>query len=340
MQITLAPIEDFTALGRRWQALERASNPNFFLSWAFLGCQAETRFAGARLLSVSDCGTDLALALIGGATPALNESGDALSDGLFIEHNGLLVRDGHHHAIAPALQHVMAAHGSLALSGIDDRTLAAARAAGWLEIHQTRLAPCIHLTALRGPYLETISANARAQIRRSLRLYGAPLRVARAQSLTEADSFFAEMVALHQASWHSRGKPGAFADPAIRAFHTTLVARAWPTGGVELVRVSAADRHIGTLYTFIAGGRVFCYQSGFAYAADDAREKPGLVCHSLAVEFYRARGAMLYDLLAGAERYKTTLARDGEKLHWATLRGRCSLAGLVGRGKSLLRRKH
>ena len=70
------------------------------------------------------------------------------------------------------------------------------------------------------------------------------------------------------------------------------------------------------------------YQSGFAYS-EDPREKPGLVCHTLAIDHYARLGMRVYDLLGGDDRYKKTLAGGGEALHWATLRRWRSAAGLT-----------
>jgi CelD/BcsL family acetyltransferase involved in cellulose biosynthesis len=329
LHLTLTPITDFAALGHRWQALEADARGGFFRSWVFLGCQAETRFAGALLLCATQGGEDVALALIRrvGGKSWLNETGDPVADSVFIEHNGLLVRDGHTNVIAPALRFARQKAAPLMLSGIDAGHLEAARSIGWCSLRQTRLAPYVDLTILHGPYLDTLSANARAQIRRSLRLYGGP-RLDRADTLDQANGWFAQMMALHQAAWQRRGKPGAFAEPAVVDFHTALIARAWPAQNVDLLRISAEGKTIGILYTFIKDGRVLLYQSGFAYA-DEPRLKPGLVCHSLAIQDYTRRGFARYDLLGGADRYKKTLAHDGEDLHWAILNRPWSVHGLI-----------
>jgi CelD/BcsL family acetyltransferase involved in cellulose biosynthesis len=332
LHITLTPIDDFDALGRRWQALEAAADGGFFRSWTFLGCQAETRFAGARLLCATRDGQDVALALIGGGSGKywLNQTGDAVADSVFIEHNGLLVGRGEESAMAAVLQFGSRHAAPLVLSGIDTAMLERARAAGWCVLQQTRLAPCMQIAGLQKPYLDTLSANARGQIRRSMRLYGEDLALAAASSLEQALSWFEEMVALHQVIWRQRGVKGAFAENAIVDFHRALIARAWPEAAVDLLRVSAGGATIGLLYNFVKDGRVSLYQSGFAYSAD-ARLKPGLVCHSLAIEAYVKRGLRVYDFLGGADRYKKTLSNAGEDLHWATLHKPWSRHGLIAK---------
>ena len=116
----------------------------------------------------------------------------------------------------------------------------------------------------------------------------------------------------------------------MRRFHTALIGRAWPRQQADLLRITVAGRHVGTLYTLMRDGVVASYQSGFM-PAEDARLKPGLVCHTLAIEHYAAQGAQVYDLLGGAERYKLTLAQGGQMLHWATLHRPWSGEALVRR---------
>ena len=339
LHYTLTSIDDFAVLGQRWQALEQAADGGFFRSWTFLGCQAETRFAGARLLSATKDGEDIALAILGHGAGHywLNQTGNPVADSVFIEHNGLLVRIGHDEAIAPALIYARREAAPLMLSGIDDATLHASQTAGWCTLRQTRFAPCVDLTALQAPYPGSLSANARSQIRRSIRLYGDTLRLESATTLEQATAWFTEMVGLHQSAWQRRGQPGAFADPAIIDFHTALIARAWPHQA-NLLRITAQHKTLGILYNFVSRNRMLAYQSGFA-ATEDARLKPGLVCHSLAIENARNCGLHSYDLLAGDDRYKTTLAKTGENLHWAVMYRPWSFMGMREESTSFLKKR-
>ncbi len=335
LRITLEPVGNLDALGQRWRALEADTDAGFFRSWTFLGCQAEDRFAGARLLAATQDGCDVALGLLGqaGGRFWLNQTGRPAQDGSFIEHNGLLAGPLNCGAVQAALGHAVRQGGTLVLAGVGDATLEAAGRVGWLSAVQSRLSPCVDLQKVGGRYLGTLSANARAQIRRSMRLYGPGLALHRAGTVTQALEWFAEMVRLHQASWQRRGLPGAFGDAAMRRFHAALVSRAWPLGEADLLRIEAGGRVVGLLYTLLRDGRVLSYQSGFDYDLDRPREKPGLVCHTLAIEHYAARGARTYDFLAGADRYKLTLAPHGKMLHWATLHRPWSAAGLLALGR-------
>ncbi len=332
LRIKLEPVGGLDMLGTRWRALEAQADGGFFRSWTFLGCLAEERFAGAHLLSVTQDGCDVALGLLGKAAGKfwLNQTGMPALDAPFIEHNGLLVRRGATDPTEAALAQI-ARTSPIRLAGVGDAVRDAASGAGWLLVEQTRWAPSVQLEPR--PYLDTLSPGTRAQIKRSQRAYGPDLVLAPARSLDQALGWFAELCALHQASWTARGQPGAFATVEMRRFHQTLIARGWAEGQVDVLRVSAGDRVVGLLYVFVRDGDVLSYQSGFSYDPSRPREKPGLVSHALAIAHYAASGAHRYDLLAGADRYKLALARGGENLHWATLYRPWSGSGLAARAR-------
>jgi CelD/BcsL family acetyltransferase involved in cellulose biosynthesis len=332
--ISFDPVTDPAALGCRWRALEVQADGGFFRSWTYLGALLP-HFSAPHLLAVRQDRQDLALGLFNWTRRGLStkrglflhETGDPLWDRLYVEHNGLLLHpDGRPH-LAEALT-AASTHGPVALSGIDALHAEAAAQAGTLQTRKIHFAPALDLAALAAagkPYLDTLSANARSQIRRAMRLYGPDLTLQPAATLGDAQTDFSRMIALHQASWTARGEPGAFASPAIIALHTTLIATGFPRGEIALLRIQAGGQEIGILYQFQHGGKMLAYQSGFA-PTEDARLKPGLVGHSLAIAHAQHTGMTTYDFLAGAQRYKTTLApQGGETLHWITLHRRGSV---------------
>jgi hypothetical protein len=272
----------------------------------------------------------------GGETLWLGESGDPALDRVFVEHNGPLLLRGAE-ASRPALFRALLGRSwrgrRLRLSGIDAAHLAAARAAGAVRVLSRRPAPWLDLSRLaegEDGFLASLSANTRAQLRRSDRAYAAlgPIRADRAITLAEAEAFLADLARLHQARWTARGQPGAFAEPAFGAFHRELIARALPRGEAELLRVAAGERVIGYLYNFRYRGRVLAYQSGFDYAAAGPRQKPGLTCHHAAIARARREGALGYHFLAGDDRYKTSLSNTVSDLYWIDLAPPWSPIGL------------
>jgi hypothetical protein len=309
-----------------------------------VGCLAERRFADPVLLEACEDGRTVALALfnrrrgrLGGATLWLGESGDAALDSVFVEHNGPLIERGREALLGDCLAAAFAAplagarRRSLVLSGVDATHVAAAgQVPGVLLRRAARPAPFVQF-GRPGGYLDGLSANTRYQLRRSARAYAArgPLTVRRAATVAEGRAYLAALAGLHQASWTSRGQPGAFARPEFLDFHHALIARTLPDGETDLLRVSAGDAVIGYLYNFRFRGVVSAYQSGFDYAAAQPHQKPGLTCHHQAIEMYRAEGIERYDFLAGGDRYKTSLANAATTLHWVELVPRRSFRGVL-----------
>ena len=126
--------------------------------------------------------------------------------------------------------------------------------------------------------------------------------------------FFAGMKMLHTASWERRQKAHAFTHAFFEPFHRLLIERSFPAGAVQLLRASVGDRVIGYLYNFRLTTRIYAYQSGFADA--DRRERPGIVTHALAIRHVFRSGAGVYDLMAGRNRLKESLATRCEPMLW------------------------
>ena len=354
VRITLSRPSGLAGVADLWQSLETRAAPSFFQSWTWVGCLAEERFADPLLLTAEADGRTLALALFNRRrrwfapdSLHLGESGTALLDCVFVEHNGPLVERGHAALLpallraalqAPVVPEQQRTARRLVLSGVDAAQLPAARAAGSGQVCllQTCLAPFVDLAWLRRSgtaFLHSLSANTRYQLRRSARCYAGtgPLAIRRAATPEEACAFLDGLAALHQATWRRRGLPGMFALPAFLRFHRTLLARTLPRGELDLLRVAAGERVIGYLYNFRFRGRVLAYQSGFDYAGAGPHEKPGMTCHHLAIEAAAAEGMERYDFLAGADRYKLSLASGSEPLHWLAMAPRWSAEGMLHR---------
>ncbi len=331
--ISLATQADRAALEARWRALQGRADGSFFQSWSWVGCLVEQRFPRPALLEATENGVPVALALfnrhptrLARNTLWLNETGDPGRDTIFVEHNGVLIARGATAEVLPACLLIMRRLASrVVLSGVDAALVEAAGRAGYVRPRRwPQAAPAVDLRRLRREadgHFAALSANTRQQLRRALRRYAArgPLAVDRATTCAEAFAFLDALASLHQQSWTRRGQPGAFAAPWFRQFHRELITRGLPNGEIDLLRVRAGDDAIGYLYNFCFAGRISAYQSGFAYEAGDAQLRPGLVCHHLAITRAIAEGLDTYDFLAGEDRYKTSLANDGQVLHWVEM---------------------
>jgi len=338
--VEIRPVDDLPGLARAWLDLEARADGSFFQSWAWTGCLVEERFAEPWLLTARRGDRIVALALFNRAPRAglgrrallLGESGVAAQDSIFIEHNGLLVDRTEPTGLRA---HCWAALSAAGEAGLRRATwvLSGVPAAIRDELPGNRIErilarrPAPRRDLARdgdGAVLDGLSPNTRQQLRRSLRGWEAigPLRLEAADGADQAGPFLAGLVDLHQRYWTGRGKPGAFAEPFFERFHRALIRRAAPDQRLDLIRVSAGERVAGYLYNLVHRDWVAAYQSGFDFGEDSDKLRPGLVCHLLAIEHYRAAGMRLYDFLGGEARYKRSFANDEAELLWLTVRPR------------------
>ncbi len=334
--------EAWAALGARWQALEARVACSFFQSWAWVGCLAELRYDDPVLIETRRDGAVAALALFNRRrgrwpwTPDrlwLAESGRAEWDCVFIEHSGMLCDPADADALRCCLAAATGQGRIVTLNGVGQGQAEAAALRGTTVASQTRTAPTLDLT--EGGQLSRLSASTRHQLRRSARRYGeiGELQVVRAETAEQRHEFLRALAVLHQAAWTARGQPGAFASGGFTQFHHALIDR---TDKVDLLRITAGSVVVGYLHSFCHRGWVCAYQSGFDYAGAPQHGKPGMTCHGLAIERYALEGHAVYDFLAGADRYKTSLATSTETLHWLTLMPRWSPQGMAARLKASL----
>lgn len=336
---------DAAGLAPLWRELEQRADPPMFLSWHWIGCWlAETGIKPVVLLGHAGEKLVLLGALAGwdrqGKLPMtvsgllLHTTGDEARDVITIEYNGFLTdRAWAGRADAAALHYLTSGvvvggrrRDELHLRNIiaDPAFDPAALPAG-VVVRELFRKPSWHvdLAALRAagtPYLDSLSANTRQQLRRVMRQYQrrGPLIARRAETVAEAMEFLAEMKRLHQAYWTGKGEPGAFAYPFFEAFERRLIETSLVAGAVELVRVCCGDQPIGYLQNLVGNGRVLSYQSGIDYA-NDPKLKPGLVCHVVCIELHLREGAAVYDFMAGAARYKASLGSPGPDLVYRVL---------------------
>jgi hypothetical protein len=343
-----------------WAALyERVKNPSIFLSPQWVQAWLEIYGADFKGKVLSWWFDDLCVA--GGLLlfrPAkrgpfpirfaiLNTAGEIDENAPFIEYNDVLCLPGYEEVVTDSLGGYLAdqAWDRLYLAGYAAESVLAslgsrALPGKWDSLEKN--SPYIDLTALKENGLDGyLSSNTRSQIRRSIKLYESrgELQFNVAKDLNESIQYLDVLARLHRAAWDRRGAAGGFRASRFIQFHKTLVERLLPVKAVELVRVTVGEQDIGYLYNFLSHGKVYFYQSGFAFE-EDSKIKPGLVTHYLAVKHYCARGLKEYDFMAGDARYKKSLAKSNRKLYWSWVdRGnaKMKLIGLAVKVKRLLR---
>ena len=309
-----------------------ARNAPFFLSWPWMGTLLDRLEPGGEPFLLSEGGVPLALithrrAKLGGIWPVsrwfVNESGNNLHDRLAMEYNGLLLQDRMGEAFAWLFQNIpdpgqITMRNSCKIAG--QAFLRAADDCGWSgELESKSSVPILdyrQLNTANGNYLASRGRNTRASLKRAMRLYReefGELTLARAETLADAAATFKALQVLHEEQWREKGRPGAGANPLFRPFHLKLIERAFSSGNVDLVTVTAGEQTIGYLYNFVKDAQVLAYQSGFMKPADN-RYKPGYVCHLMAIEDYLRQGMRAYNFLAGAAPYKMQLANCSDEL--------------------------
>lgn len=336
LSVRLEDLSGPAGLEPRWRAVEASAKaPSFFLGWtwmgSWLGALAAAGIALPRLLAVEEDGRDVALALIGqgrarrrlGAIPALwlNECGNREGDRPFIEYNGLLCRAGREadgvRAFCGALArwrgwsvlHLSGVDGDCPLgdiAGVRRRSVRDVAPAYFVDLHAVRVAG--------GDYLSLLSANARGQIRRSLKEEAGELAAEAAADAATAEAWLAEMRRLNTGRHADNAWDSAF----FRDFARRIAVAGLADGSVEVLRIACGGDAIGYLMNFVHGGRAMNYQSAFAPPCA-AKSKPGLMCHMAAVARYAGRGLDRYSLLAGKDRYKQSLSTGAEELQWRTV---------------------
>lgn len=342
---SLTPLTKLDGLEEKWRFLEQRSACSFFQSWLWIGTWLANLPPSARCFLLEVTGNDrlVGLGVIGACTLfrhgfvrtralLLHETGSHAIDRLTIEHNSILAETGREsEVVLAALRCIDAADLSwdeFVVSGVGATSLGAWQAAipvakWYMDLRQQSDCPYVDLDVVRarsGDYLSLLSANARQQLRRSIKAYEGfgSLRLSVAATGADAREYLHRLQVLHNAHWTGLGKEGAFANEFSRCFHDQLALRGGDCGAVQLLRVSAGSEVVGYLYNFVHHGHVYCYQSGFKYL-QDAKFRPGLVCHYLAVLHNTQAGNRIYDFLAGPQRYKQRLATAQTRMLWFSL---------------------
>ncbi len=164
--------------------------------------------------------------------------------------------------------------------------------------------------------IEYLGKSTRANLRRTLRKYE-KLDCEWADSLSQAEEIFAELMTLHQARWNAIGEPGAFANERFKNFQEEVMARLFSERKLVLFRVKHQGETVGCLMLLVDQNRLLDYLSGFA----DFNEKPspGLISHYLCMQESVKHGFAAYDFLVGDKRHKENLSTHTNQLCWLTL---------------------
>jgi CelD/BcsL family acetyltransferase involved in cellulose biosynthesis len=166
-----------------------------------------------------------------------------------------------------------------------------------------RVCPVIPLGATFDGFVKSLGKNMRSNVGRRRRqlekAFVTEFDLATAETLPGA---LEELFALHNGRWRKRGASGAFADPAVQAFHHEVAPLFLQRGWLRLHRMRLDGRTHAAFYCFAHRDRIYYYLSGF----DDSVGKfsPGMVLMARAIEHAIGEGARAFELLRGDESYK------------------------------------
>lgn len=330
--VTMADLPELRDLATAWRQLEARADLSFFNSWSWIGSWVgsldstwrpqliQARLSGRVVgLGIVVEGRSRLLKFVPVRAWWLHSTGAPAIDAIAVEYNDFLVeRDGEAKIRDGMLRHLLLRHPGhlLEVPFADQRLLAGMPAVGSQVLLRTvKRKSCLVSLALArsapGGYLAALSSNTRSHIRRSLKEYGklGPLRIEAGKTLQEGIEYLGRLRELHARAWELKGVRTSFSnDSFARQFHERLLETAFERGEVQLLRVLVGERELGYLYNFVHRGNVSFYQSGLAYGLLDKHDRPGLVCHALAIEYNAAQGHEWYDFLAGEQRYKESLA--------------------------------
>ncbi|MBM7035168.1 GNAT family N-acetyltransferase [Vibrio ulleungensis] len=328
---------DLTLVRELWCELENRAPSNVFLSWFWIGTWLEV-FVTDFILVVakSEHGVPIGLGIIV-KTPSsshlpgfedyhLHRTGQRDLDQIWIEYNDYLLDAELSDQLRPLLnQYVMdnvVKRGGFSIGVSKQEVLAHSG----LSKHSQRtiwstMAYRVNLHRYQSfsEYeKQTLSKNARYQIRRSKKRYQVMGGVKFTHySAEQVDQFFKDCAPYHLERW---GKSSGFNNPKFLDFHHRLAMKGVPQGIVQLVKVSAGEHHLGYIYNFHFNGCAYFYLSAFDYTFTDKHLKPGLVTHHMLIEAAQKSGFEYYDFMGGELQYKRTLSDEEMSLEMRVYR--------------------
>ncbi len=260
----------------------------------------------------------------------INATGDWEYDRIHIEYNGFLHKPDTFFDFDDILKSIPDSWDEIYLQGFDtsrlpELTALQGRHRCLVVVDRQMLAPYVDLKNIRQQgrdYLSFLSANTRAQIKKSYRACAhLPLHLEVARDLSGALDIYDELVTLHEQTWAKRRQEGAFSTEYLYRFHNNLIQKRFDQGEIQLIRVKCGEDTAGCLYNFVYRKKVYFYQSGLNYNLCNLHRqfKPGYICHLEAIKHNLASGCDTYDFMCGGERYKMSLATHHNRLLWMRL---------------------
>ncbi len=324
-QVDISFNHDLALLESQWENIQQSENVTFFLSWAWVSNWIETYSPRLIVITAKQRNKAVAIGLftqsiekrhkfISSRQLRLQQTGQHDFDQIWVEYNDFICRSEHQeHAVNACIKVI-----KKSFSYWDEIIFSMAPSARYqsfigngIDTKITLKVPCysVDLTRIRSDgqqYIDTITANTRYQIRRSIKLYKkhyGEITIEKASSLQAALQLFNEAGEFHKERWGDSG----FRNPEFIKFHKNLISNNFTNKSIDLIKVTAGETTIAIMYNLILNNNIYFYLQGLEYQADN-KIKPGLVAHSIITQYYLDKGMNLYDYMGGYSQYKTQLA--------------------------------
>jgi len=163
-------------------------------------------------------------------------------------------------------------------------------------------------------YLATLGPEHRYNFNRKLRRLNREYHVQfeQVRAANQCRESIDLVIELHNLRWRDRGKSDAFHTEGLVGFHREFSGLALERGWLRLYILRLNEKPAACLYGFFYGKVFYFYQSGFDLAYQ--KDSVGLVTMGLGIRNAIEEGALQYDLLHGAEEYKSHWSRDRREL--------------------------
>jgi CelD/BcsL family acetyltransferase involved in cellulose biosynthesis len=184
-----------------------------------------------------------------------------------------------------------------------------------MEVAGTTVYPVIDLQNGLKPFVASLSANERSNLRRKQRGLEGLGRVTyeRVSSSHDVEQAMQVLIHLHQVRWERRGTAGVFGDERRRLFHRDIVRAFSEKGWLRLEFLLLDGEAIAGVYGYGYRDRYSFYLPALNPAIA-AKTSPGILLLFRCIEEAVREGYKEFDLLRGAADYK---------MAWATGLRRC-----------------
>lgn len=153
-------------------------------------------------------------------------------------------------------------------------------------------------------FLQELSANARKDIRRQLRLFdeSKDIRYSTVQNKNEVIPAMEKLFRLHTKRWTSSGEEGVFQRKRFNQFHQKISEIFFEKGWLLLSSLSNTHRNIAAHYDYRFSNKIYAYQSGFDPQWENF--SAGTVSLALVIRQAISQGIKEFDFLRGDAPYK------------------------------------